>query len=245
MQKITGPQLIYLGLEKPLNKNFDKSNVCRICGGHMLGNPIPESSRSLNWTDENLCRRKDSSMICEACNWFTVNRNRIKYWDKASGFYATKSNFLPLTSPADLYYLLKEQTLHSSLNLETNTSDASLLVLRGDDANISRKHQQWRTIDGVTYDRRCTKITVVGIRAFKEPGKLFGVIEVDADEFMKYIEYLVLQTRTFLLPTFKYMTSDWQKRNQIYSDLRAATANIGSLSTILACYIVAHIAIPK
>jgi len=244
IEKRTGTQLIYLGYQKNITKNptqiiFDTTKTCRLCGGHMLGNPEHESFHSDNWTDENQSRRRDQDYLCEACAWFSKNKegtragNRSQYWCQSSSIYATENQYIAFDSPAGVYHLLK-----------TDFETPCTLSVRGNDTNLAKKHQQWRNIDATTYDRKNTKISLVGIQAFKDTDKHFGVAMFNADIFCKSVDILVDQGESLILPTLKYMTSSWQMRNQLFTSLRAATAEISTPTIILACYIASYLIIP-
>lgn len=238
-KRLSGTQLLYLGLQKETRANYaiDETTlppgpaVCRICGGPLLAGYKSASERSDNWTDENLCQRRDSNHICMACGWFTEGKNRTRFWSGNAAVHATETSF----DSVSINGLLKKLSKPFPL--------PSVFILRGGDPNIPRKHQQWRTIEGVTESRQQTKVSFVGLQAFKL-AKLSGIAVFDADQMVEMVHRLTQLGNTYLLPRTEQMKSDWQKRNFIYHQLMEATKEAGTPTALLAAYFAAHQLIP-
>lgn len=230
----SGTQLLVsgLGVITPSSRQAGrKEEACRICGGTLDDGYTLAADRSENWTDENLCQRRDSEYICSACHWFTVGKNRTSFWRGNAVVFAAE-HALQTTSPNGLLNLLA-----------TSFSLPSIFLIRGNDPNIPRKHQQWRTIEGVTYSRAQTKVALVGLQAFKA-AKLYGLAVFDCDELLEGVSQLSEQVRCYLLPTMEKMKTDWQKRNYIYSKLMEGTQRSASPATLLLSYLTAYAVIP-
>jgi hypothetical protein len=196
---LTATQIIYLGMQHEAHEapeatqiiyheapQYDNKKHCRICGGKLLLPAKTAYSLSKSWTDENLSRSKDSKYICRACAWFTEGKNRTRIWNANPVLFASQNESKPMTIP-DFYNFIKEPF-----------SVPSVFLIRGRDINLIRKHIQWRALDGVTYDRKKTKVLFYGIQLWKDGDKVTGTAVFDADVLVEMIDTMCNSASNFI-----------------------------------------------
>lgn len=225
----SGPQIIYRaihgGAAIPITEG-----VCRICGGALLAPVQPARQRSESWTDENLCLRRDSPFLCQACAWFAAGNNRINFWQKKPALYMAEGE----NHPVSLLGLLQI--------LKGDFKTPAVFLVKGRDPQLARKHQQWKTIRAVTDSRRKTKIPFIGIQRFRED-KISGVAEFEADQFTAAVEMMRDLSQNYLLPAAERLQSDWAKQNHVFSLLLNALGAAMSPANYLAAYLASHAAV--
>lgn len=227
-QAFSGPQILYRAVKNE-QAEIGKGH-CRICGGPLLLPSKPAKQRSSSWTDENLCARRDEKNICKACAWFTEDRNRINFWQGQQVIFASQDQLIATNIPGLLAIL------------ESNFSTPAIFLVRGKDPQLARKHQQWRTIQAVTYSKEKVKIPFVGIQLFKED-KISGIAEFISKDFCAQTRTLLQLSETYLIPTLGKLKSDWAKQNTIFSHLITGLGDKMTPTNYLSAYIASNIAI--
>lgn len=225
---LTGPQIIHSAL---MGKSTEvEVGVCRMCGGSLLAPSKPASSRSETWTDENLCLRRDSTRFCSPCGWFIEGNNRMNFWQSKSALFVSEIANHATTANNILKIL------------ESNFPIPSVFLLKGGDPQLSRKHQEWRTMQAVTHSRKKTHIAFAGLQRFKDT-KISGVAIVDADRFTALVRNMITLSTTYILPILEHRKTNWARQNDIFTYiLDGITQNI-SQETYLAAYIASMVTV--
>ena len=171
---LTSTQILYLGWHK--TKPEYGEGACLMCGGKILlpHKPAPAKAGN-NWTDTNLCKRRDSNVFCAACHWVMKNRNAV--WKKDEPklkwvVFATENDYKVLDIK-ELYTLLK-----------TDFETPAVIMVR---VGSSQKHISWRSLENITYNRNQTKITFFGIQ-----GRAGSAI-IDATELTSLVDDIIEQ----------------------------------------------------
>lgn len=205
----SGIQLIYESMSTyPLNFR-EKGGHCRICGGQLTEDTFShEKSVSNSWTDEAICRSKESRHICAACHFFTIGSNKMTIWNKHNVIVATDT-FKTLTYN-EFLDILKKDIIYPAV-----------ITLKGLDPHLTQKHIEWKSVNAISYCDQKIRIAFTGIQIFKE-SKIDGIAEFDKIEFLELIKTFKALAEKYILPTMLKMKKNWQKRNFIFSQLVAA-----------------------
>ena len=230
---LTATQIIYFGMQG-LTGEYQPEAVCRICGGPLFLPSKPLKNISNSWTDENLCRRLDSNKICCACAWFTEGKNHTRIWNANPFLYASQETVSTLSIP-DLFNLLK-----------TGFATPSVLMIRGRDINLIRKHIQWRALDSVTYDMENTKVMFYGLQLWMEKtGQVIGTAIFSTPEMVKTVEIMIKKAQPYInsviANTKKKKLSEWFIQNLAMENLMSALMDVMTPSLFLAAYIASHV----
>lgn len=230
--ELTGTQLLY-AVSRDSSMMETTEGKCRICGGPLLLPVHHASGRSTSWTDENICRVRDSDYYCAACHWFTQGKNRRHIWEGKR-----------VLAAADALYHLTYQEFFQFLidGFET----PAVFLLRGTDPMITQKHIQWRAIDAVTYTTKKTRVVFAGLQAFKG-SKIDGLAEFELSRFLAMVQELQRKATDLLLPTLQHMKSEWQKRNTVFLRL-VETMDQSSMLTpanYLGAFLAAYNTVPE
>ena len=178
MIPLSATQIIYSGRRQGNSGPIDPQRFCRICGGPLLLPFKPARELSASWNDEHFCRRRDSAYICRACGWFTEGKNRTLLWNARPVFYASRRESRTMTVPE----------LDRFLRQEFPTP--AVILLRGRDPNLLRKHIQWRVLEAVTYDRKKTRVLFYGLQLWRRGGQTTGTAIFDAGELVQLVDLL-------------------------------------------------------
>lgn len=239
MTPLSATQIIYAGLSSGRRQEgpgeIDPHRFCRICGGPLLLPPKPLQERSGSWTDENLCRRKDSAYLCRACGWFTEGKNRARLWGARPVFYASPRESRTMTVP-ELYHFLREEF-----------PAPAVFLVRGHDPNLLRKHIQWRVLDAVTYDRKKTRVLFCGLQLWRHGGQTTGTAAFDADEFVLLVDLLSRQARPYIQLLLarqrdkKKKPAAWFTQNLVMENFLKALHPDLTMDLYLAAYVASHV----
>lgn len=228
---MTGIQIIYKAINGNLSLN-PSLGKCRICGGDLtVEHYNHKNTSSGKWTDESIARCKNSDNICAACNWFREGTNRRAYWNASSAFIADENGIVYNKDFADFYNQIVNKKI----------SGPTVFMCRGDNPNLTQKHVQWRSIEGVTTSREKIKLVYNGLRIFRNSSEVSGVAEFSAKDIKVTVENLCQEIKMYLEPTTKYMKTDWQKRNYYIKELWKAYEKQLTPSLMIAFYFAAAI----